>query len=162
MSVGLLLIRHAETDAAGTFCGHADPPVNARGTAQIEELVAKLACYQVEVVYSSDLRRALATAEAVATYFSVPLKTTSNLREIGFGDWENATWSEIEVRDPAYAKPLDGGISKTGCSPWRGVRLFRGESTQGMGRDCGLAPEGCHRDSRWGIARVLDPTVRTN
>jgi len=100
----VLLIRHAETDFAGTFCGHSDPPINARGRQQIERMMVGLLRYKLEVVYSSDLQRALATAEAIATSFSVPLRITSNLREIGFGDWENSTWEQNEGRDPAYAQ----------------------------------------------------------
>ena len=36
----LLFIRHAETDMAGTFCGHLDPELNARGLLQLEELTS--------------------------------------------------------------------------------------------------------------------------
>ena len=35
MTSTLLFIRHAETNLAGRFCGHADPPLNERGFAQI-------------------------------------------------------------------------------------------------------------------------------
>ena len=38
----LLLIRHAETDMAGTFCGQANPPVNAAGHHQIQTLIERL------------------------------------------------------------------------------------------------------------------------
>jgi broad specificity phosphatase PhoE len=100
----LLLIRHAETDSAGTFCGHADPPVNVRGHQQIEALLKVLQQHKIEAVYSSDLQRARSTAEAIATSFTVPLQATANLREIGFGDWENSTWEQNEQRDPVYAK----------------------------------------------------------
>jgi broad specificity phosphatase PhoE len=100
----LLLIRHAETDFAGTFCGHSDPPVNARGRLQIEQIVSKLRRHVFDAVYSSDLERVLATARAIAASSSVPLRVTANLREIGFGDWENSTWEQCERRDPAYAQ----------------------------------------------------------
>jgi broad specificity phosphatase PhoE len=100
----LLLIRHAETDCAGTFCGHSDPPVNARGHQQIEALLSALQQHSVEVVYSSDLQRAHTTAEAIAKYFDVPLRTTSNLREIAFGDWESSTWEQIERHDSVFAE----------------------------------------------------------
>jgi len=104
MTAKLLLIRHAETDLAGTFCGHSDPPVNTRGRQQIEILLNALQQHSIEAVYSSDLQRARTTAEAIAQYFNVPLRTTANLREIGFGDWENLTWEQIEQRDPAHAQ----------------------------------------------------------
>ena len=54
---GLLFIRHAETDMAGTFCGHSDPSVNARGKQQILNLVAHLKPTKtIDEVYCSDLR----------------------------------------------------------------------------------------------------------
>jgi broad specificity phosphatase PhoE len=103
-SAQLLLIRHAETDSAGTFCGHSDPPINARGRVQIEALLQTLQQHEIDAVYSSDLRRAHATAEAIATFFSAPLRVTSNLREIDFGDWESLTWEQIEQRTPGHAQ----------------------------------------------------------
>ncbi len=101
--IGLLLIRHAETDMAGTFCGHTDPPVNERGRGQIEELVAGLANSGIEAIYTSDLQRARSTAERIAQAFDLPLIAQPDLREINFGDWEGLPWSQIEFRDSAYA-----------------------------------------------------------
>jgi len=101
---GLLLIRHAETDSAGTFCGHTDPPVNERGHRQIDELIIGLATTGIEAVYTSDLQRARSTAERIAQAFNLPLMAEPELREIHFGDWEGLRWSEIELRDAAYAR----------------------------------------------------------
>jgi broad specificity phosphatase PhoE len=101
---GLIFIRHAETDLAGTFCGHSDPPINARGQAQIKGLIPQLTPGPIDAVYSSDLRRAVDTATSLAQAFAVPCTTTSNLREIYFGNWEAITWAEIERRDADYAR----------------------------------------------------------
>jgi len=101
---GLLLIRHAETDMAGTFCGHSDPPVNARGKHQILDLIAHLAHEAIDEIYCSDLRRAVSTAESVAQAFATPVTKRPSLREIYLGDWEGLSWIEIEQLDPAYAK----------------------------------------------------------
>ena len=96
----ILFIRHAETDLAGTFCGHSDPPVNSTGREQIAALIASLAGQSFDAIYTSDLRRAVETATA----FAVPIVKSSRLREIHFGKWEGLTWAEIEQRDPAYAQ----------------------------------------------------------
>ncbi len=109
MTTGLLFIRHAATDLAGTFCGHADPPLNALGEAQLRGLVPSLAAASADTaaigaVYSSDLRRAVTTAQAVAHACSAPLTLRPALREIAFGQWEGLRWDEIERRDPAYAR----------------------------------------------------------
>ncbi len=98
-----LFIRHAETDMAGTFCGHSDPPLNARGQAQLPDLIEQLASHPFDAIYSSDLRRAVETATSLAAAFAAPCTTSRNLREIDFGSWEGLTWSEIEGRDAEYA-----------------------------------------------------------
>lgn len=100
----ILLIRHAETDFGGTFCGHSDPPINERGRLQIEQLLIELKPQKLDAVYSSDLQRALATAEVVAKSFAVPLRVTPNLREINFGDWENFAWDQVERLDFVFAQ----------------------------------------------------------
>jgi broad specificity phosphatase PhoE len=100
----LLLIRHAETDFVGTFCGHADPPINEQGRLQIERLIPGLKHHTVDAVYSSDLQRALMTAKVIAKSFAASLGVVPDLREIGFGDWESLTWEQIEQRDPIFAQ----------------------------------------------------------
>ncbi len=100
----LLLIRHAETDLAGTFCGSSDPPINAAGEAQIAALLEALSKQPIDAVYSSDLKRAQMTAQPIAAKFLAELHTVANLREIHFGEWESLTWREIEQRDPVTAK----------------------------------------------------------
>jgi len=100
----LLLVRHAETDLAGTFCGFSNPPINTRGQQQIQMLLQTLQGRSIDAVYSSDLQRAASTAEAISDRFSAPLQIMPDLREINFGEWESLTWNQIEQRDPAYAR----------------------------------------------------------
>ena len=100
----LIFIRHAETDMAGTFCGHSDPAINAIGQMQVTDLIARLAGKTFDAIYSSDLKRAMETAIPIARTLDLPHSKTSNLREIDFGDWEGLTWKEIEERDPDYAQ----------------------------------------------------------
>jgi alpha-ribazole phosphatase len=100
----LLFIRHAETDMAGTFCGQADPPVNAAGHRQIQTLLESLYSELIAAVFTSDLKRALTTASAVADFFAVPCIPRKNLRETGFGQWEGLTWDQIETHDATFAK----------------------------------------------------------
>jgi alpha-ribazole phosphatase/probable phosphoglycerate mutase len=100
----LLLIRHAETDMAGTFCGHSDPELNARGRAQLADLIDRLRMDQIGVVYTSDLRRAHTTGMAIAEAFGIACHVRRALREINFGQWEGITWNEIERQDNTYAR----------------------------------------------------------
>ena len=99
-----LFIRHAETDMMGTFCGHSDPELNDNGRGQLPGLIKALSSYAIQRVYSSDLRRAKQTAEAIARHFRAELCLRHGLREIDFGLWDGLSWEEIESRDPAAAK----------------------------------------------------------
>jgi alpha-ribazole phosphatase/probable phosphoglycerate mutase len=100
----VLFIRHAETEMAGRFCGHSDPDLNAQGQAQLAGLAQALSTEPIGGVYSSDLRRAQSTAQAIAAGRNVPLTLSPALREIHFGKWEGLTWAEIEQLDPEYAR----------------------------------------------------------
>jgi alpha-ribazole phosphatase len=100
----ILFIRHAETDMAGTFCGHSDPEVNARGFVQLAELISRLRTEEIGEVYSSDLRRAYTTGMAIAEALGLDCHVRSALREIDFGQWEGLTWEAIEERDKVYAR----------------------------------------------------------
>jgi alpha-ribazole phosphatase len=100
----VLFIRHAETDMAGRFCGHSDPDLNDKGRTQLAKLGHVLSNETIDEVYSSDLRRAKSTAQAIAEARDIPLSLRPALREIDFGQWEGLTWGQIEERDPEYAR----------------------------------------------------------
>ena len=100
----LLIIRHAETDLAGRFCGHSNPPVNERGFGQIGKLLNVLKNESIDSVYVSDLARSLMTADAIGRAFGLLPIVLPDLREIDFGEWEGLNWEEIEARDRAYAQ----------------------------------------------------------
>jgi alpha-ribazole phosphatase len=100
----ILFIRHAETDMAGTFCGHSDPELNEQGMVQLSELIHRLRQESLGIVFTSDLRRAHTTGNAIAEAFHVDCHLRPALREIGFGQWEGLTWKEVVERDEPYAR----------------------------------------------------------
>jgi broad specificity phosphatase PhoE len=100
----ILFIRHAETEMAGRFCGHSDPDLNAQGHAQLAGLTRALFTETIGEIYSSDLRRAQSTAQALAAGRNLPLTLRPALREIHFGEWEGLSWEEIEQLNPEYAR----------------------------------------------------------
>jgi alpha-ribazole phosphatase len=118
----ILFIRHAETDMAGTFCGHSNPELNANGRFQLAGLLNRLRAEDVGVVYTSDLRRAYETGKAIAEMFDVFCHVRPSLREIDFGRWEGLTWDEIERRDEAYARQW---IAEYPCLPAPHGESFR-------------------------------------
>jgi alpha-ribazole phosphatase/probable phosphoglycerate mutase len=105
MSYTILLVRHAQSAFQGRFCGSSDPPLSCKGEEDARQLAAKLSTARINRIYCSPLRRAVATAEAIAGVSALsPLTPVEGLREIDFGSWEGLTWREIELRDPGYAK----------------------------------------------------------
>lgn len=101
---GVLFIRHAETDMAGTFCGHSNPPINSRGRQQIQKLMSALDGREIECIFTSDLVRAASTAGTLADALGISCIKRPNLREINFGSWEGLTWQQIQNQNEAYAR----------------------------------------------------------
>ena len=100
----IFFIRHAETEMAGRYCGHSDPELNAQGRAQLTKLAQLLSAEPLDTVYSSDLRRAKSTAQAIAAGRHIPQVLRRALREIDFGEWEGMSWEQIQQLDPDFAQ----------------------------------------------------------
>jgi probable phosphoglycerate mutase len=98
----LLLVRHGETDwnRERRFQGHADPGLNDAGREQARALAEELATEPVAAVYTSDLRRALETAEIVAARLGLEPAPLAGLREVDVGELTGLTLAEIEERFP--------------------------------------------------------------
>ena len=89
----IFLARHGESDwnAEHRWQGHADRPLTERGLEQARELAARLADVELDAVYSSDLRRAWETAEAVASSQGIEVARQPELREVDVGSWSGCT-----------------------------------------------------------------------
>lgn len=98
----ILLARHGETDwnAVGRWQGHTDRSLTERGRRQAAELADRLANVEIDAVYSSDLLRAVETAEPVAKRLGLPLQTLPELREVDVGTWAGLTRDEVAERFP--------------------------------------------------------------
>ncbi len=98
----LYLIRHAE--AEGNLyrrCqGWYDSLVTHRGYRQIAALEQRFQSIPIDAVYSSDLFRTMATANAICRPKGLLLQTRSDLREIRLGIWEDRPWADIAHTDP--------------------------------------------------------------
>jgi len=106
----LFLVRHGETDwnAAGRWQGQTDVPLNARGREQAREVAGRLRAGGIAAIASSDLLRARATAEIVASELGLEVShLDAALRERRFGCFEGLTREEVAARFPeAWARYL--------------------------------------------------------
>ena len=118
----IVAIRHGETawNVDTRIQGHLDIPLNTTGLWQADQVARALADEPITAIYTSDLQRAHATAQAVARSTGAPLTTHTGLRERSFGHFQGRTFAEIEAelpedahrwrkRDPHYAP--EGGES---------------------------------------------------
>lgn len=98
----LILARHGQTahNASGRLQGRVDIPLNERGRAQARALARTIAHQDVDLIVSSPLQRALATAEACGAAAGLPVLTDPALIERGFGRWEGLSGDEIRARWP--------------------------------------------------------------
>lgn len=98
----LILIRHGETEwnVTGRYQGQADPPLNEKGLEQARALPEKLEPLDLELLFTSPLKRAAQTAEVVADALRIPLYYDARLVEIHQGDWQTRLRAEIEALYP--------------------------------------------------------------
>jgi broad specificity phosphatase PhoE len=99
----LLLVRHGETDwnVERRWQGHADRPLNKRGRSQARELAERVVLERIDAVYSSDLARALETAQIVARRIGMKVLALRELREVDVGEFSGLTSEEIAELYPA-------------------------------------------------------------
>lgn len=93
----IILVRHCE--AEGNTCrilqGKTDCDISGNSSVQLDLISLRLRNVHIDAIYSSPLKRAKKTAEAINEYHGLPIKTDKRLQEIDVGDWEGKTWAEI-------------------------------------------------------------------
>jgi broad specificity phosphatase PhoE len=110
------LVRHGPTHAR-SMIGWTDLPADLSDTAALTRLNAHLP--PDAPVLSSDLARAIATADTLAPRLRLPHEPA--LREIHFGQWERRTFAEVEAEDPALIRASwdsPGDIRPPGGESW--------------------------------------------
>lgn len=103
MRKDIYIFRHGETDynkeKRWQGCG-IDTDLNEVGRRQAVELAKKLSNLQLEIIYSSPLKRALQTAEVVAKNWHISIEVIAGLREGSFGKTEGMLKSEVAIKYP--------------------------------------------------------------
>jgi glucosyl-3-phosphoglycerate phosphatase len=118
----VVLLRHGQTDynVAGRMQGHIDSQLTAEGRAQAAQAAPVVATMSFDRIVSSDLARAVDTANTVAEKVGLPVTFDQRLRETHLGDWQGRTVDEVDSdfpgqiadwrSDPRWAPP--GGESR--------------------------------------------------
>ena len=104
--VRIYLVRHAEAEGnvKEFFQGRTDTEVSEKGLRQLDCLAGRFKDIKIEALYSSPLKRAMATAEAVNRHHGLSIITDSEIVEINGGDWEGVKWAEFPEKFPREIK----------------------------------------------------------
>jgi broad specificity phosphatase PhoE len=120
MSLIIYFLRHGETTASrtGGYCGTLDPDLTAEGYQMAEDFAEAYKSLPWVAVFSSPLRRAVATAKPLCEAAGIRMQLKGGLKEIAFGQWEGKTPEEVNrefhdtyvrwLTDPGWNAPTGG------------------------------------------------------
>ena len=120
----IILARHGETEwnLAEVFRGRMDIELNEAGMKQAELLAEYLSHLKIDAVYSSPLKRALKTAEMIASYHKLDVEVAPGLIDFDYGEWQGMPHQEVKdkykelyaewIKNPHQAK-MPAGESLT-------------------------------------------------
>lgn len=99
-------VRHceAEGNTKGILQGRSDSDVSGNSAKQLELVSLRLRNVPFSAIYSSPLRRAYKTAQAINRYHGLEIRKDVRLTEIDMGGWEGRSWTEIEEEDSAMLR----------------------------------------------------------
>jgi broad specificity phosphatase PhoE len=120
MSLIIYFLRHGETTASqtGGYCGTLDPDLTPAGCQMAEDFAAAYRSLPWVAVFSSPLRRAVATAKPLCEAAGIPMQLKEGLKEIAYGQWEGKTPEAVNrefhddyvrwLADPGWNAPPGG------------------------------------------------------
>ena len=156
-----MLWRHGQTiwNAEHRFQGQSDIPLDETGQAQAERAARLLAALHPDLIVSSDLTRAAATAAALGRLAGLEVALDKDLRERHGGCWEGLTDTEIRTRYPvehANWTPPDGEPSAVVAERVAGALLRVADAASEPGVVTRLAVVVSHGAAlRLGMSRLL-------
>ena len=92
------LVRHGSHDRLGRFLDGRAPGVclSEVGEREAERLAVRLSREKIEVVYSSPLERAQATAAPIGDALGISVRVEAALNEVDFGEWSGRTFEALK------------------------------------------------------------------
>lgn len=121
-NTNLIFMRHGITDLnlKNVYFGYLDPPLNNTGKEQIENTKKLFLNKQIDVIYSSDLKRCTESADIVNELYHLEIFEKKNLRELNFGIFEGKSFDDITLEYPDEAEMF--------FKNWQNYRIPKGES----------------------------------
>lgn len=93
----IYFLRHGQSigNKMNRFLGHTDLDLSPLGYKQAEFAAEFFKNINIDVIFSSDLKRAFNTVKPIAQKKGLAIQTSKNLREIYAGDWEYQSVSDL-------------------------------------------------------------------
>ena len=126
MTLTLYFLRHGQTALSrdDVFCGSGlDPELTKEGLEMAHAFAASYHTKPWRAIYSSSLRRVIATAQPLCDALGMAMQVRAGLNEIGYGKWEGQTKEKVEreyhddyiswLADPAWHAPTGGELAIT-------------------------------------------------
>ncbi len=106
----LIVVRHGETawNRIGKQQGQLDTELSELGVNQAKAAAETLVGETIDALYSSDLGRAMQTAEIIAERVGLEILTDDRLRERHLGIMQGITMTQFEQEYPAEYEKLNG------------------------------------------------------
>ena len=100
----IVIIRHGEThwNVEGRVQGHADVELNDTGLKQAHMAGERLSREPVDIIYTSDMKRAVKTAEIINNHHGAAIVKSAALREVSFGIFEGRIRADASVEMEQY------------------------------------------------------------
>lgn len=120
MGLIIYFLRHGETTASrtGGYCGTLDPDLTQEGYQMAEDFADAYKSLPWAAVFSSPLRRAVATAKPLCEAAGIRMELKEGLREIAYGQWEGKPPEQVDrefhdtyvrwLADPGWNAPAGG------------------------------------------------------
>ena len=113
----VILVRHGQSEGnlLSEFHGQYNSDLTEKGHAQAECTARFLDNYNIDKIYSSDIRRAHSTALHTAKRKNMDVILSPGMREIKAGKWEQMKFSDIAVEYPDLYNIWYNDISNCRC-----------------------------------------------
>ncbi len=149
----LYIVRHCEAigNLKRTFQGISDCDITELGEKQLSHLAERFRDIRLDAIYSSPLKRAFKTAEAVGKYQNLPIIKIEKLIEINGGEIEGVCWEDFPITrpeleyhwsvEPHKFHPKDGEpMTSVFKRSWEAVQEI---VSKNEGKTVALASHGC-------------------
>jgi probable phosphoglycerate mutase len=107
----IVVVRHGRTayNHEDRWQGQLDVPLDDVGRHQAGLMAPEVGSLDPVAIMSSDLSRAMETAQAISATTGVPVGSDPRLREIHAGQWQGLTGAEVRARFPVEAEQIRAG-----------------------------------------------------